>query len=171
MRRWQVIVNLALLMIVGAPFTFVLATFIESVGEAEIVLLPPAFTGPAVILFDQPMGAPARREGRARVYEVPASGVLRTQFHENPGWKKTEFYYADAAGHRASIMTTTPCRDSLPRDLVEACQEGRMSIDGLEPPAYTSYVVRRRRDQSLARYQLDSLIRRVVFGRPPLRAP
>ena len=171
MRRWQVIGNLALLMIVGTPLSFVLVTFLESVGEGEIVLLPPAFTGPVVILFDQAMGAPPKREGRERVYEIPPSGVLRTQFRENKPSRNTEFYYADAAGRRSPIPGTAFCRDSLPRDLVEACQEGKMSVDGLEPPAYTSYVVRRRRDQSLARYQLDSLVRRVVFGREPLRAP
>lgn len=68
-------------------------------AETSIYCLPNHFVGDALLLFDQPAGAPVEYRGGARVYRIPANGVLRTQFKLNYGLHLPDrFYYVDARG-------------------------------------------------------------------------
>ncbi len=112
-------------------------------AEHEIHLIPTGYTGPVVIIHDS-TGAPVEREGKARLYRVPASGVVRTQFPPNEGWGRPDYYYVGDRGHRVAIVPGTPCDDSLPGDPVQACLMGQTRYGNADPRhAYSAYVVSR----------------------------
>jgi hypothetical protein len=73
-----------------------------SQAEPEIHLLSKDYRGPIIIIFGQKSGSPEKYEGENRVYEIPESGVLRTQFKQQtkgsipPGQLK--YYYVDSNG-------------------------------------------------------------------------
>jgi hypothetical protein len=65
-------------------------------GEREIYILPKGFTGHILIIFNQERGAPRKYEGESRVYEIPETGILKTQFSGNYGWTGVpQFYYGE----------------------------------------------------------------------------
>ena len=67
-------------------------------GEEEIVILHKDYTGYVVIIYNQKTGTRIKYEGKKRVYEIPAEGILKTQFSGNYGWVGfTEFYYENIA--------------------------------------------------------------------------
>ena len=75
-------------------------------GEPEIVVTPQGFTGYVLVVFNQPTGRPPRYAGRQRVYEVPASGVLKTQFAPNYGWTGIPQFFQ---GTRAATRRLPTC--------------------------------------------------------------
>lgn len=80
----------------------------NELAEPEIHLLPAGFTGQVVILYDVADGAEAKREQGRRVYEIPASGVLRSQFPANkrfywPG--RRQLFYRGPSGQRLSLAS------------------------------------------------------------------
>lgn len=59
----------------------------------SLYLLPNHFVGNVLLVFDQPAGAPPEYRGSARLYRIPANGVLRTQFKPNYGMHQPDHYY------------------------------------------------------------------------------
>lgn len=71
--------------------------------EPEKHLIPKGFTGPVIIIYDQKDGKPEKYEDDFRIYEIPADGVLRTQFKHPKGFiapGKLLYYYVDVDGRR-----------------------------------------------------------------------
>lgn len=142
-------------------------------AEPEVHLIPLGFEGPVIVIFNDPAGAPVRHEGRARLYQIPASGVFRTQFAPNEGWGLPSYQYVDSAGHRTPIVAGAPCTDSLPGDPPQACMDVvRLNMAGVPSPTYSAYVVSHRanRDQMYdrgARLADSVLFGGSVYGRPP----
>lgn len=67
-------------------------------GEQEIIVIPKEYKGYVLIIFNQKDGNPIKYEGKKRVYEIPQSGILKTQFKSNDGWREfTEYYYEKIA--------------------------------------------------------------------------
>jgi Family of unknown function (DUF6843) len=63
-------------------------------GEQEIIVVPKDFSGYIIVLFNQKDGTAPIYEGNKRIYEIPKSGILRTQFESNYGMREfAEFYY------------------------------------------------------------------------------
>ncbi|MCR9134152.1 MAG: hypothetical protein NXI08_16420 [bacterium] len=66
---------------------------------SETHILPNRYTGKVYIFFNQDEGYKAEYEDNTRVYRIPKSGILRTQFKPNSGWidskKYLNFYYED----------------------------------------------------------------------------
>ncbi|MET0637852.1 MAG: hypothetical protein ABWZ25_17610 [Chitinophagaceae bacterium] len=80
--------------------------FIVSCGsqpEPETYLLPQDFTGKVNIIFNQANGEPVKYENGRRVYEIPANGILLTQFKDEDGIIDHEYYYVDSAGNRTRL--------------------------------------------------------------------
>lgn len=74
--------------------------------EKEIYLLPPGFRGELIVYFDQPDGLPIEYEDDARVYRIPKSGFLKSQFKKNGGCmteNRIRFYYLDGMGKGEEI--------------------------------------------------------------------
>jgi|SRR6218665_26757 len=63
-------------------------------GEQEVIVVPKSFKGYIIIIFNQKGGTPVKYEGKKRMYEIPRSGILKTQFNVNDGWREfAEYYY------------------------------------------------------------------------------
>ena len=63
-------------------------------GEPEIFILPEGYTGCVLVIFNQKNGQPIEYSGSSRVYRIPPSGILMSQFSTNKGWKDLpRFYY------------------------------------------------------------------------------
>jgi len=76
----------------------------QPVAEPEIVILPEGFNGTAYVVFDIETGAPPDRDGSARVYRIPATGVLFTQDTPNEGQQPiTNYFIESSTGVRVRI--------------------------------------------------------------------
>ena len=72
-------------------------------SNTEIHLLPAGYQGDVFIIPGVATGAPARREGQARVFSIPASGILITQDHPSAEWHLSQFYYVQLSGERQRL--------------------------------------------------------------------
>ncbi len=63
-------------------------------GQRELTLLPDGYEGPVVILLSAHDGQPPEYRGKTRVYRIPESGVLKTQFAAYSGYVTPTFHYA-----------------------------------------------------------------------------
>lgn len=74
------------------------AYFKSSEGEPEMYIIPNGYEGEIVIFFDVKSGTPKEFEDKVRVYRIPESGILKTQFSFNKGLialKDIKFFYED----------------------------------------------------------------------------
>ncbi|MBN8687574.1 MAG: hypothetical protein J0M10_11155 [Chitinophagales bacterium] len=90
--------------------------------EPETYLIPSDFIGKVNILFNQngtpvkyknvngqevihtpQIGEPVKYENGRRVYEIPASGILLTQFKDEYGFVDRKYYSVDATGKRTEL--------------------------------------------------------------------
>jgi hypothetical protein len=85
-------------------------------------LIPSGFHGRVVIFFNQKAGDNPVFEDNYRLYDIPESGVLKTQFNNNDGFlsnpnENEEFYYLSKDGVRNKIPVkwdySTQIEDSI----------------------------------------------------------
>ncbi|QMU65411.1 MAG: hypothetical protein GKR88_14710 [Flavobacteriaceae bacterium] len=69
----------------GVVFGFISCTYRKA--EDIIRLIPEGYIGPVLVVFDQKNGEPKEYEDGKRVYRIPKSGVLKTQFGSNYGFQ------------------------------------------------------------------------------------
>lgn len=85
------------------------------VAEPEVHLIPEGFIGHVVIQHARATGSPAERDGDARLYRIPADGVLVTQTPANYGVRPPErmaFFAVSGSGTRTPLLVETaggPC--------------------------------------------------------------
>jgi hypothetical protein len=78
-------------------------------AEPEIHLIPAGYMGNIYIFHNVLDGQPPKYEGRARVYEIPNDGILRSQTPMNLGWQFTpQYFYVTADGTREKITGYWP---------------------------------------------------------------
>lgn len=178
-------VALVLALVIVAPVVMLLGSaLIWGRAEHAIHLIPHGYEGPVLIIYGERSGVAERREGKARIYEIPASGVLRTRFGPNPGWGAPDYFYVDARGQRMPVVRRASCADSLPGDPVQVCSMPVMAMATAAtagaaatrtaapaPPAYESYVVSRRADRRVHQARWDMMVRQAVFADSSFRAP
>ena len=58
----------------------------REIGEDEVYILPNGFRGAVTVILNREEGEEEKYKDGKRVYEIPANGVLSTQFGTNPGW-------------------------------------------------------------------------------------
>jgi hypothetical protein len=75
----------------------------SQVSEDTIRLIPEGYQGTILIIFNQKDGAPKEYEGNNRIYRIPESGVLKTQFKPDYGVQKNKFFYLNDEGERKEI--------------------------------------------------------------------
>ena len=68
-----------------------------------ITLIPKDYIGPVLITLDVENGSEKMIENGKRVYIIPSSGILRTQFQAEYGYHFRKFYYLDQSGSRNEI--------------------------------------------------------------------
>jgi hypothetical protein len=74
--------------------------------EEEIYLVPEGFRGKIMVFFDQPDGQAQVYEHTARIYRIPASGFIKSQFPKNGGCMndgRIQFFYEDSQGKRQPL--------------------------------------------------------------------
>ncbi|OEK09842.1 hypothetical protein A8C32_10040 [Flavivirga aquatica] len=54
--------------------------------DGEIYYIPEGVTGSILVLFDCEDGKPEQWKDGKRLYLIPPSGILKTQFKANTGW-------------------------------------------------------------------------------------
>ena len=59
-------------------------------AEKEKFLIPKGYRGRIVVFFNQSNGGIKEYVDKARIYRIPFSGILLTQFEENPGVQSVE---------------------------------------------------------------------------------
>ena len=92
------------LLLIGLPIGFVIFTFLRATAIPERYLIPDDFRGVIYVVFDQENGMDKEYEGFRRVYRIPESGVLFTQFSENDGaYLSQDFYFVDNNDNREKI--------------------------------------------------------------------
>src|SRR5690349_12368190 len=82
-------------------------------SEPEVHLIPAGYVGTIYIVHNRPDGTPLKREGRARIYEIPTDGVLWSQSPTNLGWfRPTQHKYYTSA------LTVNDNRSHIGTDLL-----------------------------------------------------
>jgi ferredoxin len=113
-RRWTAGMN-----VVGCVASSLLALlFVSScnVSDNERYLVPEGFNGRVLILFNRSDGAPKEYDGRTRIYRVPESGVLKTQFAPNEVWHEFPrvFYVGNSAYELPVVMDPNSDKPKVP---------------------------------------------------------
>jgi hypothetical protein len=75
----------------------------QIVAEPVIYLVPTEYMGNIYIFHNVPDGVPLKREGRARIYEIPKDGILRSQSQEISGYYSAQYFYVASDGKREKI--------------------------------------------------------------------
>lgn len=88
--------------------------------EEEIYLIPEGFRGKIFVFFDQADGQEIEYEDMARLYKIPSSGFIKSQFSKNGGCMgdgRIKFFYLDSLGIRQPIDYFLDLeKDSIPTD-------------------------------------------------------
>jgi len=74
--------------------------------EEEIYLIPEGFRGKIIVFFDQEDGQEVQYENTARLYQIPSSGFLKSQFPKNGGCMgegRIRFFYVDSLETRQTL--------------------------------------------------------------------
>src|ERR1700710_258694 len=71
--------------------------------EPEDYLIPENFTGRVTVIFNQKEGMPIKYENGRRVYEIPANGILLTQFKAEYGIINHHYFYFDSTGKKTGL--------------------------------------------------------------------
>jgi hypothetical protein len=72
--------------------------------EPETYLIPEGFRGRATVIFNQKEGAIPKYEKGRRIYEMPANGILLTQFKDEYGFLDHQYYYVNGNGNRKALQ-------------------------------------------------------------------
>lgn len=87
-------------------------------GEQEIIVAPKNFKGYIIIIFNQKDGTPIKYEGKKRMYEIPQSGILKTQFRVNDGWREFPEYYYERVTPKNKLSSFTDLKKVPPETTV-----------------------------------------------------
>lgn len=71
--------------------------------EPEDYLLPEGFKGRATVIFNQKEGVPTKYENGRRIYEIPANGILLTQFKDQYGIVNHHYFYIENNGKKTAL--------------------------------------------------------------------
>src|SRR5258706_10122111 len=91
------------LLIIGIPLTFVGYSFYNSFTTPERYLIPENYKGPVIVIFNQKDGQKKEYEGKRRLYRIPQTGVLFTQFKDEQGWINQDYYYVSPNGQKKKL--------------------------------------------------------------------
>ena len=91
-------------LLIGLPIGFVAFTYLNAMEIPERYLLPEDFRGVVYVVFDQENGQEKEYEGFHRVYRIPESGILFTQFSPNEEvYSIQEFFFEGINGKRTKL--------------------------------------------------------------------
>jgi len=122
------------------------ASFLQTRAEPEIHLIAEGYRGPVLIAHSRPEGSAKKYEGDARVYEIPADGVLVTQFDANEGISYVgdqRFFYVTKDGRRIEVYEHLRFGKELPKDSLQVYgySFGRQSFGSGDDLVYTDFMI------------------------------
>jgi hypothetical protein len=91
------------LLTTGLPLGFVTYSFYNSFATPERYLIPEDYRGSVMVIFNQKNGQKKEYEGRRRLYKIPSTGVLFTQFEDEQGWIDQDYYLVSINGQRTKL--------------------------------------------------------------------
>lgn len=95
--------NVILISVLIIIVAFIYIVFNYPKAEPETLLIPQNYTGEVIVIFDQKDGTPIEYEKKNRIYHIPESGILFTQFEYSPGVIDQKYYFIDSVGNRQVI--------------------------------------------------------------------
>jgi hypothetical protein len=98
--------------------------------EPETYLIPYGFKGKVNVIFNQPKGAAVKYDNGRRLYEIPPSGILLTQFKNEEGIINHEFYYIDSIGKRTQLKILSDNEKNDIGDAVGVYRDGTVGVIG-----------------------------------------
>ena len=109
---WQVVITLV-------PFIVSFIYFKANDASHDIFFIPEGFRGQIIVLYGQHNGEPKEFDGQWRIYRIPKSGILKTQFELkghvlNLG--RTKYFFVDNQGNKTVIPTFCEYCDSNIKD-------------------------------------------------------
>ncbi len=96
-------------------FTVVITSSCQQPAQ-QIFVLPPGYVGPVVIVFDDHMGTATEFRGTKRVYRIPDTGVLITQFSTVRGIVDNEYVYESDGRSIKRLEYAEDLRTAMPQD-------------------------------------------------------
>ena len=99
------LLSFPLLLIVVTIFISILSIFSSYLTkpEKERFLIPEGFKGQVFVIFNQKDGRKEKYEDGRRVYCIPNTGVLFTQFKDEEGQIDQEYFYISKNGNRKKL--------------------------------------------------------------------
>jgi hypothetical protein len=133
----QLIKTVRLLTVLSASQIFCSCQFMLTDEE---FLLPNGYSGPVIIFFDQSLGASPIYKGSSRVYLVPSSGILYSQFSRPKGLLSQEFWYIDERGKKVSSCIPCPTNDFDSNiSCISNLYDGQFSINSVVDESRKNY--------------------------------
>jgi hypothetical protein len=77
--------------------------YLDKKVDPEIFLLPDGYSGKVNIVYNQDCGQPEEWEKDSRVYRIPETGILLTQFQDEQGLIDHSYFFVDQTGRRIPI--------------------------------------------------------------------
>lgn len=132
----------------------------NSNGEQEVVVVPKDFTGYILVIFNQKNGQPVKYDGKKRVYEIPSSGILKTQFKVNNGWRDLAEYYCGLMVPENKLLSFVE-KEKIPQDKIVgfmgATGTVRKSSQGVERIEFSEFYIGTSIDIESAQHLVEKL--------------
>jgi hypothetical protein len=149
------------------PFLFVGVILIFSRAKPELYLVPENFKGEIIVLFDQPDGESMKYLDGKRIYNIPQSGVLFTQFPWNPGSKNRKFCYS-INGNMKTIeetkQTALSKKETIDSNFVSVIDKGPYFYEDTIPKKYVfraqRFIISDMKD--LNKYSVDAKLDSII---------
>ncbi len=132
---------LTLIVVVVGMYLFSFASSYFTRPEKETYLIPEGYKGNVLVIFNQSDGEKPEYEDGRRIYRIPQTGVLFTQFKDEQGIINQEYYYISPNGQRRKLgvldtrdfneeWTTEKNPHEPPRDSLAVFNPGTMGTMG-----------------------------------------
>ena len=99
------------------PFLLLLIIIKIESPSYDIFLIPDGFRGEIVIEYDVKNGAAKEFEGKWRIYKIPLTGKLKTEFKikgKSVRFSQSKYYYVDKNKNRKELKHF--CRNCIEKD-------------------------------------------------------
>lgn len=132
---------LTLVVVVVVLYLFSYTSSYLTRPEKVTYLIPEGYTGNVLVIFNQPFGKKPEYENDRRIYRIPKTGILFTQFKDEEGLMREQYYYITVEGKRTKLgvldtrdfnepWTTVKNPHEPPRDSLAVFNPGTMGTFG-----------------------------------------
>ena len=96
MKKTSKIIGTILCILILLITGYMLFWYFYNKGKREVFVLPDNYTGAVIILFGESDGIPEKiDEDGNRIYEIPSSGILKTKFKFQEGFRDISYKTVD----------------------------------------------------------------------------